>query len=281
MEIEDLKDAVEYTSQKTGFSARLIEKDYYCSLILEYLYSQTDLKNKLIFKGGTLLAKAYTDFFRLSEDLDFSVLNEISITRPKRREFASIVRLIILKMLKDLQLTEVSAFRGFNESQQYNAVFKYQSYLGFSETIKFEVGFRNDLTGPHESVKLKTLLLDAMKNKPVLAPIEGLGLSLEEAYAEKCRAALSRKDPAIRDFFDLWIAKKRGILPDTEQFFRLVKLKIEADSSAFVDTSTLKREALQKQIEHELNSVLKEEMISSFDFSDSWAVVLRIAQTLK
>ncbi len=53
MKIEDLKDAIEYTSQKTGFPARLIEKDYYCSLILEYLYSQTDLKKKLIFKGGT------------------------------------------------------------------------------------------------------------------------------------------------------------------------------------------------------------------------------------
>jgi len=28
-------------------------------------------------------------------------------------------------------------------------------------------------------------------------------LSLREAYAEKCRAALSRQPAAIRDFFDL------------------------------------------------------------------------------
>src|SRR3990167_10579369 len=102
MNADEIKEAIEFTAQKTGFSARLIEKDYYCSLILNYLYSRTKLDDKLIFKGGTLLAKAYTDFFRLSEDLDFSVSNDISFSRTRRRQFAETMRTAITAMLGDL-----------------------------------------------------------------------------------------------------------------------------------------------------------------------------------
>ncbi len=62
--------AVEYTAGLTGFNPTLIEKDYLCSLVLMYLYQERDFE--LTFKGGTLLAKVYAGFYRLSEDLDFS-----------------------------------------------------------------------------------------------------------------------------------------------------------------------------------------------------------------
>ena len=54
-------------------------------------------------------------------------------------------RSITLHETQDLNLREVSAFRGFNESTQYNGIFGYDSLVGPSETIKFEVGFRGDL----------------------------------------------------------------------------------------------------------------------------------------
>ena len=37
-------------------------------------------------------------------------------------------------------------------------------------------------------------------------------MSLQESYAEKIRAALSRREPAIRDLFDLQHAIESGIL---------------------------------------------------------------------
>ena len=48
--------AVNFTAQRTGFAARLIEKDYFCSILLEYLASAS---KDLVFKGGTCLAKVY------------------------------------------------------------------------------------------------------------------------------------------------------------------------------------------------------------------------------
>lgn len=69
------QEAIRFTAAETGFTPRLIEKDYYCSVLLEDLAA---LGPPLIFKGGTLLAKVHAGFYRLSEDLDFSP----SVTEP-------------------------------------------------------------------------------------------------------------------------------------------------------------------------------------------------------
>ena len=63
--------SIQQTAAETGFTAALIEKDYYCSLILKEIF--LDRSHDLIFKGGTLLNKVNVGFYRLSEDLDFSI----------------------------------------------------------------------------------------------------------------------------------------------------------------------------------------------------------------
>ncbi|MBI4270261.1 MAG: hypothetical protein HY615_07995 [Candidatus Rokubacteria bacterium] len=53
---EDLaffREAVNFTAAQTRFASRLIEKDYFCSVILQHLGAAPEL----IFKGGTCLAK--------------------------------------------------------------------------------------------------------------------------------------------------------------------------------------------------------------------------------
>lgn len=64
-------EAVAFTAARLGFVPTLIEKDYFCSVVLAYLAGV--LKETLIFKGGTCLTKVHAGFYRLSEDLDFTV----------------------------------------------------------------------------------------------------------------------------------------------------------------------------------------------------------------
>jgi len=49
---------------------------------VDYLISAED---NMVFKGGTCLAKVYTNFNRLSEDLDLAIPTEISASRSERR----------------------------------------------------------------------------------------------------------------------------------------------------------------------------------------------------
>ena len=63
-------DLINIAVQRTGFRAHLLEKDYYLTLILSRI---NELSEDLIFKGGTCLNKIYYSYYRLSEDLDFSM----------------------------------------------------------------------------------------------------------------------------------------------------------------------------------------------------------------
>lgn len=59
----------------SGVLLDVIEKDYAQSYILAGLLSRPELKNTLIFKGGTALKKVFFGCYRFSEDLDFSAMN--------------------------------------------------------------------------------------------------------------------------------------------------------------------------------------------------------------
>ena len=57
---DEFRQALSFTEAQSGFAQRLIEKDYYCSLLLadfEPLFA-----GGLVFKGGTSLSKVHADF---------------------------------------------------------------------------------------------------------------------------------------------------------------------------------------------------------------------------
>jgi len=60
---------------RAGVPPEIIEKDYFVELILLYIAKDRELKDKLIFRGGTALRKIYLSDYRFSEDLDFLVAN--------------------------------------------------------------------------------------------------------------------------------------------------------------------------------------------------------------
>lgn len=76
------REAVNFTASKTGFNPRLIEKDYFCTVLLAYLSERGG--GRLVFKGGTCLAKVHTGFYRLSEDLDFTIPSPVDASRKQR-----------------------------------------------------------------------------------------------------------------------------------------------------------------------------------------------------
>lgn len=61
-----------------GIDLGLIEKDYHLGWVLKGV-SATLVGDRLGFKGGTALSKVYYPLdWRISEDLDFTLLNDIS-----------------------------------------------------------------------------------------------------------------------------------------------------------------------------------------------------------
>ena len=63
-------------AEKTGVSKTTIDKDWVLGHFIDAIYSVKELKDILVFKGGTCLKKCYFPDYRFSEDLDFTATDE-------------------------------------------------------------------------------------------------------------------------------------------------------------------------------------------------------------
>jgi predicted nucleotidyltransferase component of viral defense system len=257
---------VDYTTRQTGFRPELVEKDYFCSLVLSALSREAG--ERLVFKGGTCLSKVYAGFYRLSEDLDFVIPVESDVTRAERRRLIEPMKQACQQLPKAYAgLAVVEALGGSNQSTQYIGVFAYRSAVtGQPERIKVEIGLREPLILPAEARPARTLLISKITGKPAVSEFSVQAIALKEAFAEKIRAALTRRQPSIRDFFDLDHAVRHLDLRfDAQELHELVHRKLVVPGNEPVDLSSEKRSALEKQIETELKPVLRHEDYEVFD----------------
>jgi predicted nucleotidyltransferase component of viral defense system len=275
-----LLQAIELTARETGFNPRLIEKDYFCSVVLEYLAASD---GELSFKGGTCLAKVHGSFYRLSEDLDFSISSPLNAPRNERSRRANRLKPVIEDIPNHVPgFRIVQPLRGANESMQYVAIVGYASLLdSHVEPIRIEVGLREPtLTEPHQGSS-KTMLLNPMNGRPLVDAFPVACLSYQEVMAEKLRAALCRREVAIRDFFDVDHAVRHGALAAGDRgLLDLLRRKLRVPGTSPVDVSPDRVGQLRRQLEAELRPVLREQDFAQFDLERAVGVILGVARDL-
>jgi hypothetical protein len=179
-----------------------------------------------------------------------------------------------------LELPEPLA--GFNLSKQYLARFSYRSVVtGGNESIKVEIGLRELVIEPVEEKPARTLLADPLRDEPVLGPISVHALSFRETFAEKFRAALTRREPAIRDYYDIDYAVRTGKLdPSAGPLLSIVRQKLAVPGNEPVDVSDEKARALRRQVDAQLKPVLRRGDFESFDLDRAFSIVIELAERL-
>ena len=275
------REALAYSEAATGFTATLIEKDYYCSLVLQCFFLHDD--TSLVFKGGTCLGKVYADFYRLSEDLDLIIPVAANTSRNKRRiEMEKVKRIFNGLPTAVPGIAIVEAFRGHNESRQYIGSLEYSSaVIEKKEKMKLEVGVREPLLRPWVSNTAGTIAADPFTGRPLLPGFTVHAMEMREAYAEKVRAALTRKEPAIRDFFDLFYAARRLHLDFYDSdFINMVKKKLAVPGNSPVDVSAERKRELDRQLDAQLKPVLRPPDFLGFSLDQAFELVCSIAETV-
>jgi len=271
------REAVRFTASETRFLPRLIEKDYFCTLLLGYL-SAAD--GSLVFKGGTCLAKVHAGFYRLSEDLDFVISTPYSASRSERRRMAVGLKGAVSRLSEKMSVFRiVESLTGANNSTQYVAVVGYTSLISpQEETIRIEAGLREPLLTPILLGEARTLLLNPVSGKPLVPAMLVPCLSWSEAMAEKLRAALSRREAAIRDFYDVdYAVRKRGFLPLETAMMELVRQKLGIPGNEPVDLSEERLASLRQQLDPELRTVLREKDFREFDMERAFKIMKDVA----
>lgn len=276
------RECIDYTARQTGFRRDLIEKDFVCSAILSCLAAR--LPPSAVFKGGTCLSKVFTDFYRLSEDLDFAIPLPLNARRAQRRKQIEPVKKTCGQLADLLTgLFAIEPFRGVNESTQYAGTWGYRSVIsGSPDRVKIEFGLREPELLPAEAHTAGTLLQNALTGAYLVPPFQISVMALLEIWAEKTRAALTRLDPAIRDFFDLdYACLNLNLNLDDATLVDMIRRKLAVSGNSPANLSDERRSTLEKQVEGQLRPVLRPRDFERFDLQRIWMSLVALADRLK
>jgi hypothetical protein len=169
--------------------------------------------------------------------------------------------------------------RGVNNSTQYNGTVSYTSLLdGHEESILVELSLREAIILPPVTGQARTILLDPITGNPMIAPWPVACLDHLEAFAEKFRAALSRREIAIRDFFDLDHAvQKLGLRHREPALVDLVRKKIAIPGNDPVNIGAERLSSLRQQLDARLTPVLRPDDLDAFKLDRAIRLVREMA----
>ena len=180
-------------AHRLGLGDKTIGKDYVLTWTLLAI-AESPLRHHLAFKGGTALKKIYVPDYRFSEDLDFTLLDDIA-----NDELAAAVEALSIWLHREVNIT--LAVRRVEVHQTGNpAIYlNYVGPLGGDLSSRF---FKTDFTRDE-------LLLFPLVEAPLRVPYSDCRsrnqtlrvYSPEEILAEKLCALLGRTEP--RDLYDV------------------------------------------------------------------------------
>jgi len=190
-------------ARERKLNLNIVEKDYVLGWLL-FGFSQID---SLVFKGGTALSKIYfPEIWRLSEDLDFSVLDD------NFEIISDSVEKIFVRLEKKSGIK-------FNLKSKYSNPYYLQLKIQYHGVISrnwIKADFtKNDLV---DKPLKKSFQKEYSDYKDFIIKVE----SLEEIFCSKLRTAIERKK--CRDYFDLWKLIQLSI--DIEKVKKILRKKL-------------------------------------------------------
>ncbi len=211
----------------------IIEKDFYLTLLLNEISRHIDEDNKsffskLVFKGGTLLTRTYLNYHRISEDLDFTYLENEKLNKLSSKQRKKTIKIFTDGLVKEIDKISKNINLDFSINKKDKKyckvmdrknvyVFKiyYGPVYGTEESIKFEVNFNDDLIYPVLFEDIKHLFDSELIKDLEFA--EGIKIQMRknipcydirEIAGEKIRAILTRPVIKERDLLDLFLISK-------------------------------------------------------------------------
>jgi len=243
-------------SNSYGFDAYKLEKDFLLTVILIFIWRHY---KELVFKGWTCLNKIYLDYFRLSEDLDFVVINKWN--RIERKTILEKYKQRLTKDLTILWLEITDQRTKYNEDRQWIFNFSYTSLIDNSpQNIQIDITMKEKLEIEATIKHIKSIFISKTMEESIFVEHTITCMEFDEIVAEKTRASLTRTQPAIRDFFDVWYIKNFAKF-DFDKVRDLIEIKLEeADHIYTIDENF---NLLERQIKTDLKPVLKK----NFEFN--------------
>jgi Nucleotidyl transferase AbiEii toxin, Type IV TA system len=191
---DNFEGAIVATAEHFKIPEIFIEKDYWVTYALHLLF-RSEVKDLIVFKGGTSLSKCYKVIERFSEDIDLVVVkNDTDTGNDLKRKLKAVTDVIDNSILKivpnDPNSKKLGSLRKIVYS--YPKVGVKGTYGQVRETIVLEVSHLGNFE-PNTVNPICTLIADYIKTTPNIELISQFGLedfevkalSIERTFCEK------------------------------------------------------------------------------------------------
>ena len=203
-----------------GVYPRIVEKDYAIGWALAGIFSQPELAENWVFKGGTCLRKCHLETYRFSEDLDFTLKDAAQIDRDFLHR--ALGRMSDWAHARtDLRFPADSRSVDIYKNPQGNI--SCQCRVGYAgpmaprsgglPRIKMDLTADECLVMPPSEVSVRHPYSDAPGTG-----VRVMAYAFEEVYAEKVRALAERAYP--RDLYDVVGVFRNGKLHSDDEVVR-------------------------------------------------------------
>jgi len=260
---------IQQKARKIGVRDQQIEKDYILSWILFGISKHKELSKAIVFKGGTVLKKAYFEDYRFSEDLDFTLLNSETENEKIFECFKETFEFIKEKANIPLEIINDNE----HEDGGINFYINYIGPLGgqgSNKKVKVDIS-RN------EQLVFEPVIKNVFSNYSDLEEHTLLCYPLEEILVEKMRSVMQRMQ--ARDFYDIWYLLE---IHEMDIYFYVNEFKAKCESKDLQATDFPKKltERLP-QYKGRWQSSLKEQIKDLPNFEQVEREVLRQIKKLK
>lgn len=237
---------LEKTSEILNLDENVIEKDYYVTQAIHALSIMENDYFRLVFAGGTCLAKAHKMVKRMSEDIDFKIQVKNKNAFLSKSKMLTELKKFRLKIMLTLNIPDLmvhnTAVR--NEGKYSRMLLSYPSLFPVNDALRPHILLEFTLSDVHlETISLSvhSIMEDVLKIE-LLSSSKINCVSVDETAVEKWVgltrriSAIDRKyhddDPTlVRHIYDLNAIKQTHQLNMT--FFNLAKRVIFNDARQF------------------------------------------------
>lgn len=197
-------DVIITVSDRMGVAIDIVEKDYYVTMILNELTKRSD---KVVFKGGTSISKAYKAIDRFSEDVDITFTEHIGSARRKKLKYQ------VLQPISEILDMPVSNWDRIESDKDYNHYdFVYRSVVDEANPLQPWVKVETALMSyafPTETRDISNIIFDCLRTSdPDI--LEDYGLNPFPMKVQTLSRTLIDKLFAVCDYYLLGKARRNS-----------------------------------------------------------------------
>lgn len=244
---DQLIQLIDATAAALELANPVVEKDYYVTQVIHALSNIEDEYFRLVFAGGTCLAKAYKIVKRMSEDVDFKIQRKQITKNFSKTRFFKELKQFRSNIISKLQIADLTSDTSIvcNEGQYLRVQLNYPSIFSINSNLRPHILLECTLADVHlslENLSIRTLIEDTLENVVIFEPSSTQCVSVYETAIEKW-VSLTRRIIAIereyhsddatliRHLYDLSLIKHADKI--NPNFFSLAKVIVNNDAKKF------------------------------------------------